>query len=277
MKRVKNMLLTGLLVTVPAFSGFSQLYIGLGTGYGFGLANMTISDNVVNNSGSTAYTSNKTSLGQGIPLMLNVGYQIKQHVAFEMNFSYLLGTKDVSTYNDYAGTFQEETHEIKARMLRVVPTIRFSFGEGKIRPYMRYGLSVGLMGKMISTLNETDNFSGATIFTYSVEEYKGGISLGLNSAMGAYFALSDKLLFFAEINAFVQSWAPKRSEFTTYEVNNVNQLVFMSTYQKETEYVKEHTEFWAPQNQSESDKSTKFYLPMSSIGLQVGISLTLGK
>jgi hypothetical protein len=141
---------------------------------------------------------------------------------------------------------------------------------------MRYGLSIGVMGKMI----QAENSTGSTPGFYSVErieEFTGGISLGLNSALGINYALNDKLMLFAEINAFVQSWAPKRSEITTYTDSGVNLLASMTTYQKETEYEKEYTYYYGPQNPAKPNTESRFHLPMSSVGLQVGVTYTIGK
>jgi hypothetical protein len=120
MKRTKKILFTGLLITAPVFSGFSQLYIGLGSGYGFGIANMDFyADESVITGTSVTYTSNKTSLGQGIPITLTAGLKLKDHIAAEIGFSYLLGSKDEFLLEDNFGN--REKIELKARMLRIVP------------------------------------------------------------------------------------------------------------------------------------------------------------
>lgn len=70
----------------------------------------------------------------------------------------------------------------------------------------------------------------------------------------------------------------KKGSMTKYTVNGVNQIGTLDIYDKEIEFVESYTEnSTGPPNQNQANKTTKFFLPFSSIGINLGLHISLGK
>ena len=257
------------------------LYLGLGVGYGFPAGKQADVEQTSTTSGSVTtneYTTKNLSLGKGINAGLYVGYMFNKNLGAELGISYLIGGKttinDKSTGNNSSST---DEYIYKGNMIRFTPALKMIIGENKLRPYMRIGMIVGIAGKLTDEYNYTNTTPGSTSSGQVITEYTGGISLGFHGGLGINYALSDKLSLFGELAGNYQNWAPKKSEITTYTQDGADQLPSMTTYQKETEFLDSFTTTSnSPSNNGVPDQQTKFYLPFSSFGINIGIVLNFG-
>jgi hypothetical protein len=276
------MALCGPIFILP---GLAQgLYIGVGGGYGFPAAKQTLEiEQNINFSGSSSTYEYKTrgiSMGNGINAGLYAGYMFNENIGAELGISYLLGSKNKFTSeskNDQAGYININEHNYSGRMLRLVPTLRMTAGTEKLRPYMKYGLIIGIAGKIYDDRYNKNTNNGTTKVYEENWEYTGELSLGLHGALGVNYMLSDNLGIFAELAGNYQNWAMKKGVMTKKTNDGKDELAALFTNDKEIEFVESYTYVSSqPVNNNEPEKQTKFYMPFSSIGINIGVHLNFG-
>ena len=281
---MKKISTTILLIAISI--GITQaqgLYLGVNGGYGFsaGKSSYQTSSETDGLSGSTiTYTSKHYSLGKGINTGMYVGYMFTKNIGAEVAASYLMGYKfDMnSTVNDQINQSTSTNDEtIKGSMIRVIPALKIMIGEKKFHPYVKAGLVIGMGNKLIDDVNLTGTGVPPNSTSESIQEFKGGISIGFHGAAGINFMFTDRIGIFAEASGICQNWAPKKSTLTKSTSNGVDQLPTMTTYQKETDYVNSYTTTSGNVDESQPQKSNKFYLPFSSIGFNIGLHISFGK
>jgi hypothetical protein len=250
------------------------------------------------NSGTDTRIKGSGSYGKGIQVGATFGYMFNENISAELGFGYLIGTKiwsikGESYYTDEQKYVDEtnpalntistsqsfSTYESKAsgNMLRIIPAMRFSAGNGAIKPYARIGLVIGVANKTkgYSNMAGSDYMGVSTVMKY---EYKrtGGISLGFAGALGANYKLNDLLGIFAEVSIITQSWAPKKSELTEFTINGEDKFSELTTSEIETEYENSYSFSSTDDDENSPRKSLKGSLPFSSIGLNLGLSFAFG-
>ena len=263
------------------------MYITAGGGYGFCAARVQPLTNLsctANNNGS-GYTINYNivnrsgSYGNGIQVGAAFGYMFTENLGAELSVGYLWGAKFTKHENDinsaYVRLDEESTY---GRMLRFIPAVRMTVGKGKLKPYMKTGLVIGACAKLI------DNFDRKFIDAYPpingtmkiVTEFSGGISLGFASGLGANYKFNDRFGVYMELGIITQSWAPKKSVITKYLSDDVDILSTLPTYTKETVYDDSYTVDTGVYDSSVPRKQLKCYFPFSSVGINVGLHISLG-
>ncbi len=264
-------------------------YIGLGGGYGFPAAKQSFgedSKSVQSSSGGySEYTAHPASFGSGINAGLFFGYMLNSNMGFELGASYLMGSKtefksEYSNSDINGGVYSsEQTSVYEGKMMRLVPSLRLSVGDKKLRPYMKVGLIVSVGNKLINEQNYKSSYSfGGSSSNSSSREYTGGIGLGFHGGLGINYLMNEKFMLFAECAANYQSWAPLKGTLTKSIYNGIDQLATADKAEKEIEFVDSYTEDSnAAYNPNEPSKATKFYLPFSSIGLNIGLVMSFGK
>jgi hypothetical protein len=282
----KQLIITSLCASVMTLTMNAQgLYLGVGGGYGFSGAKQTINDDsksTTSASGtSTEYTSHPVSLGKGINAGLYAGYMFGKNVGAEIGFSYLMGSKNTFTdenTNSVLSSSDKNVDEWKAKMIRIVPTIRIMGGEEKIHPYMKTGLIVGIGTKLTNTYTSESSDPSGSHSSEEIWDYTGGIALGFHGALGINYMISDKLGIFAEVAGNYQTWSPKKGTMTKSVYDGQDQMPYLDTRDKELEFVDSYTQDSSvPPDVNRPDKSTKFYLPFSSFGINVGLHLSFPK
>lgn len=122
------------------------------------------------------------------------------------------------------------------------------------------------------------NFDLNSINSYSeVHEETGGLSVGVMA--GLEYAFSSKLKFldfYAQLGLITQSYAPKKRELTILILNNENVLPTLSVSERITDL---EDSFIINPNPSpdEPAKALRQHYPFSSIGLNIGLLVKLGK
>jgi outer membrane protein W len=280
-----NRILRIVLYSVP-FWGIGltaqSLYVDVHAGYGFPAARQNLGGNTKSTtSGSvttTENTSRSVSLGKGIQPGVAVGYMFTPNIGAEIGINYLLGTATKFVNEDTKPTSSDKSEiSVKGSMIRIIPAVKFTISENKMRPYIRTGLIIGVATKALVSITDESVNGSTSSSSESAVEYSGGLSLGFHGAMGVNFMLSDNLGIFAEVTGYYQNWAPKKALQTKATLDGQDQLGTMDIRDKETDFEKSYTEDNSqPINKDVPSKSTQFWLPFSSAGLNVGVQINLG-
>jgi len=277
-----------LLCSATQSTRAQQFYAGLGGGYGFPAAKQSILNDEktsYNNSSGGSYeaTARPISMGSGINAGLFFGYMMNSNLGFELGVSYLLGNKYkfVNEYSEsYNNYYETETYNylLQGNMIRLVPAMRFVLGDKKIRPYMKAGMLIGLGANFTMEMNDNYTSPYGSSTSERLIEYSGGLSLGFHGGVGINYQASSRLIVFAECAVNYQNWAPLKGEVTKYTEDGVDQLPLMDKYEKETEYLNSYTYTSSSSpDPNAPNKALKFYMPFSSIGLNVGVVINFGK
>jgi outer membrane protein W len=294
MKKTKittALFILGMGVSVCSFG--QGLYLGIGGGYGFAAAKLGTSDHKGSNStsggtttSSDTYTSRGISFGKGINLGLYGGYMFNKNIGAELGIGYLIGSTTTITdeqdnsSTSFGGTTSTDIRKTlyKGSMLRLVPSIRLQCGESKIHPYMVTGLILGIAGKYTEEIQGTSTSTGVGASSHTSEDLytsNGGMSLGLHTALGVTYNVSDMLGIFVELSGNYLNYAPSKTVYTTSTSDGKDNLASMTTSQKETDYSSSYTTTNVPTPGSPS-MSSIIRMPFSSYGFNIGVHLTLG-
>lgn len=286
----KIQLSVAIMSTLFATQSYSQgLYVSAGGGYGFSMApnsSFSATDYTRNPSGlgtvETYKISNGTgSFGRGLQFGATVGYMFSENIGAELNVGYLVGSKITNTDTELKnnGDTYSSTATASGNMLRLTPALRFSVGKDKLKPYMRVGLVIGVGSKIVSTYSSTDfnSSNGKTNIDQSEMAVTGGVSMGFAAGIGVNYMFSDKVGIFAELGIISQAWAPSKSVLTKSTSNGADNLPFMTTSQKETDYVNSYTTTSGTFSPGTPSIQLKQYAPFSSVGINVGVHLAFGK
>ncbi|HYG49538.1 MAG TPA: hypothetical protein VD905_01495 [Flavobacteriales bacterium] len=272
-------ILTAFVTTINKADA-QKMYAGLNLTYGMGICRMEgvlYSANLENN--VDTYKSTAFSLGKGLSSGAYVGYMIRSNVGLELGINYFRGFYG-TVYSDAATAMEYhylEEFRIKANALRCVPAVRVNFGEKKLRTYIKTGIVLNAFTEGTLNVDYHEHSMGDSQESHYVQKFTGGLSIGFHSGVGLTYALGKCTLFF-EATAYLQNWAPKHSEITEYTENGINALAVMTTSEKEIDYVNEYSyNYTNPPNESEPSKELRFLLPMSSVGITLGVQVPLGK
>lgn len=270
MKTIKTI---ALLLFLAIFTNSNaQLYIQSNTAYGFNLAPMSISANY----SPSKVESVKSSFGKGLDIGIGAGYYFNNNLAAEIDFTYLIGGK--IEFKDAMDPYTPPATEVlTGRMYRIIPTLKFSAGEKKLKPYAKIGCVIGLGTTLTDKSVRYYNMWGGN--TDKIEEtaiFSGGMSIGMKGNIGMDINLTSKLGVFAEVTFISQAWAPKKIETVSYKINGEDKLSTLDQRDKVTEFV----DSYDPNVNIEphqNNKSLKIYLPYSSWGANIGVRFTFGK
>lgn len=272
-----------LLLLITNLKAEKKLYLGFGTSYHFSAAQNWIGNsNYTSSNGQVTTKRNKGegSLGRGVQLDGFAGYRLNNNLSLELGLAYLYGFKNESVYSSSNTTYSNYyKDQMQAQSLRLLPGLKFSSGEGQLKPYARAGILLGLISKLESNSESNSQYFGSFPSSSSEEttfEASGGLSLGFAGSLGLDIKLSESVNFFSEIQMISHSWAPKKGVYTKYTEDGVDVLPNMSINEKETEFVDEYSyDSNAPSDPNQPEKELKMFLPFSSVGLRVGLSFTL--
>lgn len=203
-------------------------------------------------------------LEKGVNMSLAYGYQLSKNIGVELDACYLIGATHKFTKSDLSG---ESETSFTSRMIRITPSVIFSYDYQSLRPYMR-------MGIIMASGNVYYNFGYDN--DESEEKYRlyGGIGVGVSSAVGTFIQIS-KLQYFAEIDFTNYSYSPPKGELSIYIDSGVNLLPGLTTSGKEFEFVDEFKEGDFNNDGSKPTKLLKNTYPFGSLGINVGLIINL--
>jgi opacity protein-like surface antigen len=239
------------------------------------------------------------SYGKGFQAGVTVGYMINDYLGAEVNVSYLFGSEiqksksttirqSIDIYTDLVNPLNDSVKlytssdiingNSKASMIRLIPGIRITIPDWKVKPYIRLGLVIGLATKIES--NTIYSFTATNVLNDNSEisyKYTGGTSIGFAGGLGASIEVIKNLSVYADAGIITQTWCPKKSVMTKCNNNGVDILDQFPVVEKETEFVNGYTnDFSTPYDNTIPTKATKVSFPFSTIGFSVGLTYSFG-
>jgi opacity protein-like surface antigen len=239
------------------------------------------------------------SYGKGFQTGVTVGYMINDYLGAEVNICYLFGSEiqesrtttfrrsgiiytdlvnPANNITDFTSFSDLTDNKSKASMLRIIPGMRITFPDWKVKPYLKVGLVIGVACKLGK--NTVYSISNEPADTSAVEEtykYTGGTSLGFAGGLGASMEVIKNLTVFAEAGVILQNWCPQKSVMTKYIDGGVDKLDQLTVAAKETEYVESYTtDYSVPIDNTVPTKATKVSFPFSTVGFTVGLTYSFG-
>jgi len=263
------------------------LYIQLGGGYSFGAGKgypeQNSSRTRTDNSDSGTESNASYSLGKGVNTILGIGYMLNQNIGLELNADYLIGgsnTVEYSSTNSYSGNkyFDSETETHKLSNLALTPTLKLVAPLGdNFSFYSRIGVTLPIYSTLVSEYDYKERREQSNTITsgseYQKAEFTPYFKLGYAAALGINAMAGDHFGFFAEVNAAVRSFEPKKGTLTkwteTEDGEVTDMLLDMDAKDKEIEYLKKLT--WDSNSNDDSNKEVSYSLPASSVGVTIGI------
>ena len=275
---------SGILLVVILFTG---IFIQAQTIYfrgGGGVAVSTAARITADQTGENTANYKKSGIGSGIPVVLAAGYQIGDFAGLELGVDYFSGFPVKSTYdylifssgNPFENIRVSGDYKLSGRMLSLVPAVVLTYPLKKISPYARLGVKIGFLNELTSEQHETE---AATSYTVAVDRvmktrYYGGVSVGVQAALGAEFKLNHTVSFFGEIQVEGITYSPMSGKYTEYIVNGVDRLSTMDTRSKSWDYRKEISGS-ASISSDQPDQRLRINYPFGNVGVIAGIKCTI--
>ncbi|MBK5277425.1 MAG: hypothetical protein JJE09_01040 [Bacteroidia bacterium] len=243
----------------------SSSYFRFGFGYGFPSASQMLGANSTYTSSTMSSTSREEgvygSLGSGFTFNSSYVHMYSKNIGLDVSLQYLWGKKYESTStSSFEGTTNTYKSKISSRGLLFGPSLIAMIGEGKVKPYVQVGLTLGNV--KVSGEAGSANFKSTT-------EYRGGLSIGFKGGFGIDVPIGEKTNFFTELVFTSMSYYPKEGTATYSNGSSQQKIAFArevtSTYN-----------FSSPSN-PDSSKELRMSMPFGSIALNVGLKLLLKK
>jgi hypothetical protein len=157
---------------------------------------------------------------------------------------------------------------MSAKMMQFKPAMVFRTNFDKLSPYAKVGLVIGVGSKIKMDSHAYDSEDG---YTRDINwEFDGGTSFGMHGALGAEYAINNKIGVFGEVTGTGLNYAPKKGKMVTNTLNGVDKLPNTDIRDKEVTF-EEGEYFYYGSNKNEPSKDGKQYTPFSSIGLNIGV------
>jgi hypothetical protein len=271
-KQLLSLSITAVITMFTINLSAQGLYVNANVGYGFKLGSTNISGftKVQEYPGpsNNKETQINVSLGKGMNFGAAVGYMFNKNIGAELGVSYLLGLK-TKAITDHSPSITMDETTMAGRMLRINPAFVVAAGFDKVNPYAKFGVIVGI-GSVINEFSYEDNIDKY----YHKRIDNGGVAFGFNAAAGVMFNLSEMISIFGEANMVNLSYAPTKGTLKKDTYNGVDQMGFLTTRNKETEFVKS-IDYNDPTPDSEPRKVLREKYAFGSVGINVGVRINL--
>ncbi len=291
----------------PVPTQIKGFYMSAHGGYNLGIANEKVGffgQNVVGihniNENNTVSNPEEApfSFGEGINAGVAIGYLFNDKFGAELAVNYLAGSK-TTTKQEYTikSTYRNFDQDISAKMIQISPLIVMKGKSRDFTPYAKAGAIIGLMPKI--TYNEKGYVEVAPIIEVgpvlnpvgpavnpvgpvlnpvepvlnnvsnyeSSQEASGKFSIGIVGIAGVDYAIKRNMSLFTEIRAVGLNYSPEKATLTKYQIDGVDQLATLNTFNKETEFTDNST---SSKDLTQPRQVEKIKLPFSSIGLNFG-------
>lgn len=215
MKSTKILVLSLLLVFGLVATSNAQFYVKVGGGYSF----LPVSGFAFNDKGDTTGSISYKSFGMGVQPVLGFGYFVTKNIALELDGMYLIGQKHEMTPTG-------ATIKTNGEGIFITPGVRVVAPLKNVSPYVRMGLVIGIP-KVKAEYEQT----APTAFTAKFED-KGGISMGMDAALGIDIKASKKISIFIELNGMALNYAPDEQENTEVSTGQVAPTVTYTDYNR---------------------------------------------
>jgi hypothetical protein len=256
-------------------SVFAQSTIRVSAGYGLSLNSDLLMEQV--REGIDVY-SNFYQNVKGIYGSLGSGFTLNaafsrpfvkgSPLSWDLENTFLLGKKYISRSEIYDGSYNPLRTERRAMSYQITPSLVYNFTLKNLTPYVCLGPTFGFTKIVTDVSTLTSNLLR---IEYSYE-YKGGLSVGIKTAIGASMKVSPIANVFGEISFTNMTYAPKKGWLTDYDVEGKSELDEFTTKERTIKLEEEYT----LHPDDEQIIQTRERYSMGAIALNLGVRLTFG-
>jgi hypothetical protein len=279
---MKKTIITLLFSACISSSLFSQSFtIALTGGYCLPIASSFNSKSAIEfqNAGFPSfYTAQQnlayTSYGQGGNIALsfdwfskkNIGCGLKLNAMISSPYSY---TAAVTYLNSNSANY---SFTDKPFSFQFIPHISFKHDFKVVDPILEMGMLIG-----ITNVKEDyqANYTSGDVVNSTINNH-GNVLLGFYSSLGLAFKVSKTVRIMLTVNCSAGSYSPSQWDRTSFTVNGMDQMSYLSTSQKQGTFVKQ-LDLTAPQSSNQPHQQLKYSVPFSNVGINAGFSFLLGK
>jgi hypothetical protein len=271
--RITTLIITILVITNGTDLLSQNFFINLNPGYSFSAASHSNSCfTLYNNVNAKAIFDVKDfSLGHGYNIGLAGGYMFNENISVYCGLNYLLGKENVITNEEIQTPVTNfYTHRIKGSSYQLNPALEMAIRIQKYRFYSRFGAIIAY-----SSMNIEHDDKDSGWHKIRLEKYAGNFSAGCSGTFGISRDISERVIFFTEVELRCLNYAPKKSKVTKYSKDGVDLLYTLRKYERETEYSK-HVEIdlTEPLNYDQPAKDLRSKYPFSSLSIMIGLRYT---
>jgi len=135
--KTRQLLIMALILIATVMQGQS-VYVRAGLG-----GAISTSPKIDYESGSSGtIESKRVGYGNGLPFVVAGGYYFGEHFGLELGVNYLFGFPNKIKSSD---NYYTNTEKFSGSMLSVVPAFVMKFDVGRVKPYCRIGLLIGVL------------------------------------------------------------------------------------------------------------------------------------
>ena len=201
--------------------------------------------------------NSKFNLGAGPNLRFTFGHHFQEQAAVEFSFAYRSHT---SVFESDPSALYSWRKTNSMQMTQASLGFRLIAQKGIMHIYLRSGINLGITPVWISEfefINEVPADQNK-ILRY---RYYSGFALGAYTSFGAVLPVHKRSCITFEVFANMQSWSPWFGKYIYVEKNDKN--VTADYYPNVTYFVRRKTT-------NDINYATRFNVPMSNFGLQIG-------
>jgi hypothetical protein len=248
-----------------------QFYLKAAGGYGIGTASEVLTSYNYSDINMVSGSAEAYSFGEGLEANISAGYNLNSNISVEMEFGYhkssAVNSNDIYTYEDQ---YENVKYEYTASSFNIIPSIVLHTEIYSIKPYVKFGPVLAFAG-VNRTLDEIYQVQQNNYNIHMKYEYSGGLTFGINSAIGVAYNVGSNISISFEVNNKSMSYSPEEGEITEATQNGVTVLEQFSDSAKKFSY---KDKLNANESQNSGDQLKTEY-PFSSLSFLFGVAIEL--
>ncbi len=193
-------------------TSLSKFYIKAAIGGGIGING---DYNTENNNGKV--TNSTTKIGSGVSFIASAGCQFNSNLSAELSLGYFYGL-NLNVFPPFDGN----SEKLNGSMFQMIPSFVFSTSFGKLRPYIRTGLIIGLPEVYEDYSTRFTDVNGMYHILDAKTEYYDGKGLGIQTSIGCTYTLNTKLSLFGEAILNDINYTPLKGRIISYTVDGAD-------------------------------------------------------
>jgi hypothetical protein len=283
---MKKIVLSSLVILISVSSVWSQkMYLSIKSGYSLGIEPRYVMEQNINYASTIVYSGSinneSLSLGNGINSTIAYGYFFTNHLGMELGLSYLSGSSNTINQRtsmpigDFPNLTVASTDIYKSTSFCFSPSLIIATDRTKkYSLYSRTGVLIAT-STMVNEQTITKSFIGYTSTEEKNIALTGDVRLGFTTSVGVAYQLSGKLTAFGELEMKSLSFVPSKGKTTRYTMDGEDKLSELSTSQREYKFYDGISNYSSGTDDSQSTYRLKSKYPLSSIGFNIGLRLSL--
>jgi hypothetical protein len=260
------------------YEGYAAVGLGLPAG---NMGDYERVENSVSSSGTqSTYTQKNISFAKGFQAQVGGAYWFRPNLAFDVSANYTAGKKQLLTEEKSTQTqtgdmrFQSEAYQLN--MLRFSPTLKIKLPLNKVHVSMQTGFLLSAFAWGNQYIVDESKTSGFQQNMNLRANLRARMSMGYTAGLAVNYPLGNGMDAFVSCQLQLQNFTLKSKTVELYLENGANALGLLSTYQRETIYVRKSFVQPSAVNANEPQKLLEKSLPFSSIVFQLGIKYHFG-